>query len=324
MGRVVKRKRAEKAGARKQDLRRTAIVIIGPTSSGKSKTAVELALWLEKNTQKKRFQIEGAEIISADSRQVYKGLDLTSGKITKEEMKGVSHHLLGVTSLKKTFTVHDYQKIARKTINDIINRNKVPIICGGTGLYIDALIKGFQLPEVSPNKALRDKLGKLSTEELFRILKIKDRERAAKIDNNNRVRLIRAIEVATALGQVPRLKPVPLPYQVIYFGIRRLNEELREVIKKRLTTRLKLGMVREVNSLHKKGVSWKRLEQLGLECRCLAYFLQKKISHDEMIRLISKETWKYVKRQMTWFKKNNEINWISGLEDIKNRFIDAP
>ena len=153
------------------------IVVVGPTSSGKSALAVRLA---------KKFN---GEIISADSRQVYKGLDIGSGKITKREMRDIPHHLLDVASPRRKFTVAQYQKFARLAMQDIISRGKVPIICGGTGFYIDALLGRVTIPSVSPNTKLRVKLEKLSTEKLGEKLKILDPKRFTDIDQNNRPRL---------------------------------------------------------------------------------------------------------------------------------------
>ncbi|MDQ5971125.1 MAG: tRNA dimethylallyltransferase, partial [Patescibacteria group bacterium] len=167
------------------------IVILGQTSTGKSDFAVQMAKEI------------GGEIISADSRQVYKGLDLGTGKITKKEMRGIPHHLLDVANPKKTFTVSDYKKITEKKISEISKNSKVPILCGGTGFYIDAIVSGQIFPEVPPNKLLRKELENKSKEELFKILKKLDKNRAETIDKDNPVRLIRAIEIAEALGSVP-------------------------------------------------------------------------------------------------------------------------
>ena len=169
------------------------IVILGPTASGKSDMAVKLA---------KRFN---GEVVSADSRQVYKGLDIGTGKITKKEMQGVKHHLLDVANPKKQFTASDFVDLTSGLIRQIVNRRKVPIICGGTGFYIDALLGDKQIPEVPPNLKLRKELEKKSVEKLFEILKKLDPERAKNIDAKNPRRLIRAIEICKVLGRVPKL-----------------------------------------------------------------------------------------------------------------------
>lgn len=276
----------------------TVIVIVGPTSSGKSDLAVQVAK-----------QIDG-EVISADSRQVYKGMDIGSGKITQKEMGGIPHHLLDVASPKRTFTVSRYQKLAHQAIKNILKKGKTPIIAGGTGLYIQAIVDNLVFPAVPPNPKLREKLDKLSTTELFSQLLVLDRDRSESIDTKNPRRLIRAIEIATAIGKVPTNSTSPLPYRFVIIGIKPDDEILKNNIHKRLIKRLHQGMIAEVQKLHDEGLSWKRLESFGLEYRFVAQYLQKKITKLQMIELIEKEHWQYVKRQMTWFKRDNRITWI--------------
>ena len=169
------------------------IAILGPTASGKSDLAVTLA---------KKFN---GEIISADSRQVYKGLDIGTGKITKKEMRGVKHYLLDVANPQKRFTASDYVLLVNRAIAQIVDKNKIPIICGGTGFYIDAILGEKQIPEVAPDPLLRKELENKTTQELFEILKKLDRERAENIDAKNPRRLIRAIEICEAIGRVPKI-----------------------------------------------------------------------------------------------------------------------
>lgn len=271
------------------------IVIAGPTATGKSAYAVKLA---------RALAVSGveSEIISADSRQVYKGIDLLSGKITKKEMRGIPHHLLDIANPKKTFSVAEYQKLAQKKIEEILARKKTPIIVGGTGFYIDALIYGNTLPEVAPNMALRKKLVKNSPEKNFILLKKLDPKRAKTIDANNNVRLIRAIEIAKALGKVPELKRNS-KYDITWKYLDLTDEKLKKKIHTRLLERIKKGMIREAKKLHDNGISWKRMESLGLECRAAAQFLQGKITKREMTTQLENDIWHYAKRQRTWFKK---------------------
>ncbi|MBI2013237.1 MAG: tRNA (adenosine(37)-N6)-dimethylallyltransferase MiaA [Candidatus Colwellbacteria bacterium] len=275
------------------------IIILGPTASGKSDLAVNIAKKLN------------GEVISADSRQVYNGLDIGSGKITKREMRGVRHYLLDVASPKKVFTVAQYQKLGKRAIKDILHRGKLPIICGGTGLYIDALIYDKKFPAVPPNKKLRAKLEKLSTTELFVRIKKLDPERAKTIEKQNRRRLIRALEIIEELGKVPKIK-TSSPYETLKIGIKLPRERLKKNITKRLEKRLKQGMVKEVENLHKSGVSWKRLDDLGLEYRYVSRYLRDMINHNTMKEMILRESWKYARRQMTWWRKDQSIHWISG------------
>ena len=298
------------------------IIILGQTATGKSDFAVETSRVLAVSGVE-------SEIISADSRQVYKGMDLGTGKITRKEMKGVRHHLLDVTSPSKpastqggVFSVNDFQKLASKKIEEILAKNKTPIVCGGTGFYIDTLINQTSLPEVPPNKKLRAKLEKESTEKLFVMLKKIDPERAKNIDPKNKVRLIRAIEIAKALGQVPSLHRSDLcnyigqtyatcdKYSVLKIGLTLPPEILKERIKTRLLSRIKKGMIKEIENLHKQGVSWKRMHQFGLEYRHVSLFLQGKLSKSEMIEKLNTDIWHFAKRQKTWFKRDPNIIWL--------------
>lgn len=262
----------------------------GPTATGKSDYAVGLAKKL------------GGEIISADSRQVYKGLDVGSGKITTREMKGVPHHLIDVASPKRTFSVNYYQKLVKKILPEIITRGKTPIICGGTGFYIDAIVCDTVFPSVPPNRLLRKKLAHASLETLQKQLKKLDPRRYRLIDRQNKVRLIRAIEIATVLGKVPLTKKTQ-QYNIEWHYLDFPDDMLKKRIHDRLFKRMKQGMVVEVERLHRQGVSWKRLESFGLEYRFLALYLQKKLSKKEMLEQLEKAIWQYAKRQRTWFKK---------------------
>jgi len=278
---------------------RKLIVILGPTASGKSELAVKLA---------GKFN---GEIISADSRQVYKGMDIGTGKITEKEKKGIPHYLLDVTSPKTRFTVTQYGKLALKSIDKIFQKNKLPILCGGTGFYIQALIDGIIIPEVKPDWKLRNKLEKKSTKELYKILQKLDPKRARIIDKFNPRRLIRAIEIVIKTRKtVPTLEKNPLPYSILMIGIKKSPEELKRLIKKRLLKRLHRGMINEIRKLREDGVSWKRLEDFGLEYRYIAQYLQRKINYEDMKEKIQKESEHYAKRQMTWFKRDKRIKWI--------------
>ena len=277
------------------------IVILGPTASGKSTLAVKIA---------KKF---GGEIISADSRQVYKGMDIGTGKVTKKEMAKIPHHLLDVASPKKQFTVAQYKKLSEKAIKKIHSHGKIPIICGGTGFYIQTITDNIAIPKVKPDAKLRAELEKKSAKELFNRLKKLDPRRAKNIDKNNRRRLIRALEIVIKSGKkIPILKSEP-KCEALIIGIKHNSKELKELIKTRLFKRLKQGMVKEIINLKKSGLSWKRLEDFGLEYRYVAYYLQNKLSYNEMVGKLQKEIEHYAKRQMTWFKKDKRIRWITDL-----------
>lgn len=282
------------------------IVILGPTASGKSALAVEIA---------KKFN---GEIISADSRQVYKGLDIGTGKITKKEMGGIRHHLLDVVSSKKTFSVANFKILAEKAIEEILTRKKLPIICGGTGFYIQALTENTSLPDVPPNPKLRKKLEKKSCEFLIKQLGKFDPQFAKKIDKNNKRKIIRAIEIAETLGKIPEIKSAP-KYHSLQIGIKTDKEILKNKIHARLIRRIRLGMIDEAKKLHNSGLSLKKMDSFGLEYRFLAKFLQKKISKEEMIEKLNTAIWQYARRQITWFKRDKKIKWFE-ISD-KNKIV---
>lgn len=273
------------------------LVIVGPTSIGKSDLAVHLA---------KKFN---GEVVSADSRQVYKGLDIGTGKITPAEMCGIPHHLIDIVSPKKNFSVSEYQKIATDKINNILERGKLPIICGGTGFYIQAVVDGIDLPEIEADQKLRKRLEKMSLSELQKKLQSLDPKRLKKIDQKNKVRLIRAIEIAEKLGKVPQIKK-NIKYKAIIIGLYADREILDQKIRERLKKRLRRGLVKEVYDLHKNGLSWKRLEELGLEYRYISLFLRGIISRSQMLLELENKNIQYARRQMTWFKKDKRINWF--------------
>jgi tRNA dimethylallyltransferase len=284
------------------------IVIVGPTASGKSDLAVKVARKI------------GGEVISADSRQVYRGLDVGSGKITEREMHGVPHHLLDVASPTRTFTVTQYQRLALRALKQIIARGNTPIITGGTALYIDALLYNYKFPNIKPDLKLRKKLESQSVTELFAQLSKLDPARAATIDKHNPRRLIRALEIVIGSGApVPELKKES-PYDVVKIGISISQEELANNIHTRLAKRLKGGkLTKEVRGLITSGVSFKRLDDFGLEYRWVTRYLHMLISKEEMIAAIEKESLQYAKRQMTWWKRDKDIVWgtkESGLKYI--------
>ena len=279
------------------------LVILGSTATGKSDLAVKLAKWLNGPARNATHSVAGGEVISADSRQVYKGLDIGTGKITKKEMLGVPHHMLDIISPRKVFSVAEWKKRTEKLIEDIISRKKIPIICGGTGFYIQSIVDNLVLPEVPPNPRLRKKLEKKTVSELFSILKKLDSKRAKSIDKENPVRLIRAIEIARTLGKVPALKKKKSSYEFLQIGMKLPDKDLKNRIHKRLLYRIKKGMIEEAKRLHRSRLSWKRMRELGLEYRYLAELLQKKITKAELITKLETEIWHYAKRQMTWFKR---------------------
>lgn len=288
------------------------IVIVGPTASGKSDLAVKIAR-----------QVNG-EIISADSRQVYRGMDIGTGKITKKEKRGVAHHLLDVVSPNTNFNISHFKRLAQKKITEITNQGKIPIVVGGTGFWIDALIYDWPIPEVGHNRALRARLGKITAKELFAKLKKLDPERAKNIDSHNKRRLIRALEIVMTTGKpVPRFvvfksdrfytrqKIGEREYKILILGIKLQQKELERRIYTRLLKRLRGGMIEEITKLHQSGVLWKRLDNFGLEYRYVSRYLRGLLTYDQMVEKLYLEIKNYAKRQMRWFKRNKQIKWIN-------------
>lgn len=271
------------------------IVVAGPTASGKSDFAVEFAVK------------HNGEIISADSRQVYKGLDIGTGKITEEDMKGIPHHMLDVVDLANPpaggFSVAEYARLAQPILHNILNRGKTPIICGGTGQYIDALIFNQSLPKVPPNKTLRLELESKPIGELYMELIQKDPKRAETIDRFNKVRIVRALEIAYELGSVPELTKPELLYETEFYLMQPSREVLRKRIEKRLKQRLALGMIDEVRTIMEYGYTSQQMNKFGLEYEVIGEFLEGKLSEEEMKEKLIRKTMQYAKRQNTWNRK---------------------
>ncbi len=301
------------------------LVIVGPTASGKTSLSIELARKLR------------GEVISADSRQVYRGLDIGSGKVTKREKRGVQHHCLDIYSPRATCTVSSWRKHALEALDhiyrtrpalsteihglrnrvfghEVVSESAMPILAGGTGYYVDTLVYEQDLPEVPPNPTLRRALMHQSPAQLLVLLATLDPARADTIEQKNPRRLIRAIEVATALGRVPPQEKRTPRYDTVWLGLCPPKEVLHQKIHDRLVARLRHGMVAEVAHLHagahQAPLSWERLENFGLEYRYVARYVQGKLSKDEMFDQLYQEIKKYARRQMTWFKRNKEILWF--------------
>ena len=286
----------------KSVLKQKIIAIVGPTASGKSSLGVFLAQKLN------------GEIISADSRQVYKGLNIGTGKVTKKEMGGIKHHLLDVSSPKKQFTVDNFVRLATKVQDRIVKNGALPIVVGGTGLYVDMFLGRMSYPNVPPNEKLRKQLEHRTTEQLFVQLQKLDPRRAANIEPDHKRRIIRAIEIAKAIGQSPKISRSDASgeYEVLWLGLSPTPEKLKKNIRIRLFARIRAGMIREAEKLHKAGLSYKRMEELGLEYRYLSALLQKRLTQKEFETELERAIWQYAKRQKRWFRRNKEIVWVSG------------
>lgn len=278
------------------------LCIAGPTASGKSSRAVEEAL------------ARDGEIISVDSRQVYRGLDIGTEKITKEEMRGVPHHLIDIRDPGENYSAGDFVTDATRLIVEITARGRLPILVGGTHFYFDALLNGLPTG-VDTNPLLREELEMLSTEELFTRIKGKDPRRASELDPQNRRRLIRALEIITAKGTVP-VRPVVAPaYETAWIVIDPPREELRARIDARLTSALERGLIEEVRHV-REAVGDTRLNELGLEYRIVGEFinLDRNLEVEPpsslggstsklLLETLSAKLWQYARRQKAWLRK---------------------
>ncbi len=270
------------------------IVIEGTNASGKSALGVELA---------RRF---GGEVISADSRQVYRGLDLGSGKITPEEMAGVRHHLLDVAEPGDFFSMADFQRLAYAAAEEILKRGNIPFLVGGTGLYVDAVADGYVLSDMAPDPVLREHLESFATPTLYAMLL--EKEPQTDIDPRNRHRVMRALEkLAAGDDQAARKEP---RFEVLKFGVTWDRETLKRRIDERLERRLNEGMRAEVERLLDRGVSREFLLKLGLEYRYLTLWITGEMSEEEMRETLSREIKRFAKRQMTWFRRDPRIIWL--------------
>ena len=282
------------------------IVILGPTASGKTDLGLTLA---------KKFN---GEIVSADSRQVYKQMDIGTAKpIGEWENKtvfvvdGVPHHMMDIVDPKKEFSLADYKAVATKAIKDILSRNKLPIVVGGTGLYIQALVDNFDIPKVEPNKRLREQLEKKKLSELVVMLEKIDPETAGKIDLKNPRRVLRALEVVKLSGesffkQQTKSKPV---YQVLQIGIDLPREELYNRINLRVDNQIGKGLIEETKKLSKK-YKWSLPSMSGIGYKQMGSYLRGEMTLNKAIEILKRDTRHYAKRQTTWFKRDKGIVWV--------------
>lgn len=284
------------------------IVICGPTATGKSDFAVSLAIHIAKKYKRT------CEIISTDSRQIYNHLNIGTGKISREEMREIPHHLLDIAEPHQIVSVADYKKIADKLIQNIYKRGNIPILTGGTGQYIDAVVYDTRLPEVPPNQKLRDKLELKNINELlelFEQLNVCDGvQQPHKVDLKNKRRIIRAIEILESIGQIPEITKNER-FDTLWIGLDTDDDTLKQKIVTRLSKRIQLGMLDESKVLLSHGIlTHKRMRTLGLEYAYISDFLLGAITEDEFKTQLYFAIWHYAKRQRTWFRKNKNIHWI--------------
>jgi len=305
------------------------IVILGPTASGKTRLAVKLA------------NLFNGEIVSADSRQVYKGMDIGTGKDLEEfsifnfqfsKKIQIPHHLIDVVSPKKQFDLASYQKLAFAAIDDILSRGKLPILTGGSGLYLQAVVENFKLSDAKKNSAARAAAEELSADELFSKLEKLAPKMALRLnqsDKNNKRRLVRYLEILEQNESLKR-ENGRRKYDAMIIGLDCPRSVLKQRIAKRITDRLEgQKMVEEVEKLKVDGLSWKRLESFGLEYKFISLYLQKKLTYEDMTEKLTIATNQFSKRQATWFKRwekqGAKINWLSDeaeIEKLVKKFIE--
>lgn len=287
------------------------IVLLGPTAVGKTRLAVELA-----------FKVDG-EVISADSRQVYKEMDIGTGKDLSEYQKEgekVPYHLINIKAAGEEYDVFTFQNDFYDIVKEIRSRAKVPILCGGTGMYLEAALRPTQLLKVPKNDKLRAKLQSLSMLELENELKKRRKTIHNTTDLTDRNRLIRAIEIAEGeLNHYAEASPIGNDYLI--FGLKLERDKLRERIKERLDRRLKEGMIQEVESLLKSGLSKEKLFYYGLEYRYLSEFLHNELTYDQMYEKLLQAIRRFAKKQMTWFRRMErqeyQIHWLDATNELK-------
>ena len=280
------------------------IVILGTNASGKSELGIRLA---------RHFN---GEIVSADSRQVYRGLDLGTGKITPTQAATVKHHLIDVADVSESYSLARYQRAAYDAIDSIASAGKFPFLVGGTGLYISAVVEGYQLIDVLPNDRLRAELESLALPQLIARLREIDPDAVARIDQRNPRRIIRAIEIASAGYDRAAAQKREPRYHCLQLGLTWPREILVERIEQRLRERLAHGMIEEVAGLRSRGVSDLRLDQLGLEYRYVARYLRGELrTLDDLRTQLGIAIRQFAKEQLTWFKRDGRILWLDPFQD---------
>lgn len=272
------------------------LLIMGPTASGKSSRAVEEAL------------ARNGEIISVDSRQVYRGLDIGTEKITRDEMQEVPHHLIDIRDPKENYSAGDFFTDATRLIQEISSRGKLPILVGGTHFYFDTLLKGLPTG-IDANPILREELEKLTTEELALRVTVRDPRRAAELDPKNRRRLIRALEIIDSKGEVPKRTLSAPIYKVEWIVINPPKEELLSRIDIRLKSALDRGLIDEVRHV-REIVGDTRLNELGLEYKIVGEFLRKERTEESLLPTLSAKLWQYARRQKAWLRKLHDESFL--------------
>ncbi|MBR0277651.1 MAG: tRNA (adenosine(37)-N6)-dimethylallyltransferase MiaA [Clostridia bacterium] len=283
------------------------IVITGPTASGKTEVSIKLA------------QAVGGEIVNADSMQVYKYMDIGTAKPTKEERKNIPHHLIDIIMPDENFSVAKYCEYAKQAIDDIHSRGKIPIMVGGTGLYVDSVVNNIQFTHIKPDigyrQELEEKANTLGNKYLYSLLCEKDPQSAEKINAEDKKRIIRALEVYHSTGKTitwhnEQSISVPSPYNSILFAIDTDRAELYEKINRRVEVMFENGLAEEVKKLLDMGVNEEATSMQAIGYKETVEFLNGKTTMEQTVEKIKQSSRRYAKRQLTWFRRNDKIHWI--------------
>ena len=291
------------------------LVIVGPTAVGKTALAIDLA---------QRFE---GDIVSADSRQIYRGMDIGTAKPTRQEQSRAPHHLIDIVAPDEPYTLAQFQSDAYAAIDGILARGKLPLLVGGTGLYVRAVVEGLRIPRVPPNEELRAQLAAQDGGVLYERLRELDPDAAARIDPRNVRRTVRALEVCLTTGkrfsELGRASPPP--YRITQIGLTTNRPELYARIDARVERMMEQGLVAEVEALVRQGYGWKLPSMSGLGYREMGAYLRDEAQLDEAVMNIKRDTRDFVRRQYAWFRLNDErIRWFGGADvDAVMRFVET-
>ncbi|MBE7052821.1 MAG: tRNA (adenosine(37)-N6)-dimethylallyltransferase MiaA [Ruminococcaceae bacterium] len=288
------------------------IVIVGPTGVGKTETSIKIA---------KEFD---GEIVSADSMQIYKKMDIGTAKITKDETDGVPHHMIDILDIDKTYSAAAYKKDATRIIDDIIKRGKTPVVAGGTGLYVDSLFSDFEFGASFKDEKIREKYNQIAKEKgneyLHALLEKVDKKSAESIHFNNVKRVIRALEIYEMTGKTvsennSQIKKTSSKYNPIMIGLTRERQKLYDRIDARVDKMIDDGLFKEVLSLYKGDTPFSETALSAIGYKEVIYYIKGLCTFDEMVHILKRESRHYAKRQLTWFKRNKDIKWFDLNDD---------
>ena len=287
------------------------VVILGPTATHKSDVAMKLA---------EEFPLE---IVSADSMQFYKGMDIGTAKVPKEVRETIPHHMIDIIDISEEYSIADYKKQCIEVFNCIYERNHIPLLVGGSGLYIRTITENFPVEEGGKDDSLREELSELSTEELRMMATEYDPDRAQVIGKNDRKRLIRIIEYYRQMQMpISKIQNPKSLYKFLKIGLIKERNKLYEDIDNRVDRMIDLGLLEEVKKLKEEYSKWSKTAQQAIGYKEILLYLDGKMSLDEAVKLIKQHTRNFAKRQITWFKKERDVIWID-IEDFNKAYTEV-